>query len=218
MPNTCTIKDKSLMFDILAEMFNIGIGKSASLLSEIINKKILLDISRFNIFFDCDLNEKNIEKFLSKVTDGTLMVSSIEFEKKITGEANLIFPMDKMRAFINLCLNQESVVCENENNFTDVDIDIIKEIGNIVLNALIGEISNFLNVSLNYSLPKVRFFCKDFFKLKIENKKDSCIILLYVTFIIDETDIQGAIIVNLNLNSLKELMRIIKKMEDELYA
>ena len=218
MPNTCTIKDKSLMFDILAEMFNIGIGKSASLLSEIINKKILLDISRFNIFFDCDLNEKNIEKFLSKVTDGTLMVSSIEFEKKITGEANLIFPMDKMRAFINLCLNQESVVCENENNFTDVDIDIIKEIGNIVLNALIGEISNFLNVSLNYSLPKVRFFCKDFFKLKIENKKDSCIILLYVTFIIDETEIQGAIIVNLNLNSLKELMRIIKKMEDELYA
>lgn len=218
MPNTCTIKDKSLMFDILAEMFNIGIGKSASLLSEIINKKILLDISRFNIFFDCDLNEKNIEKFLSKVTDGTLMVSSIEFEKKITGEANLIFPMDKMRTFINLCLNQESVVCENENNFTDVDIDIIKEIGNIVLNALIGEISNFLNVSLNYSLPKVRFFCKDFFKLKIENKKDSCIILLYVTFIIDETEIQGAIIVNLNLNSLKELMRIIKKMEDELYA
>ena len=36
----------NLNHDILREMFNIGVGKAASMLSEIINKKILLDVPK----------------------------------------------------------------------------------------------------------------------------------------------------------------------------
>lgn len=217
MSNKILIKNKYLKYDMLAEMFNIGVGKSASLLSEIINKKIILDVSKFDVFCCEERNEK-LEVFLSKVTDGTLMVSSIEFKEKITGEANLIFPTDKMRVFINLCMNKEMNDYEFDTDFTDIDFDIIKEIGNIVLNSIIGEMSNFLNVSLNYSLPKVKIFDKKKFKLGISNKEQSCFIMLYVTFIIDETEINGAIIIDLTLNSLNELMIIIEKMEDDLYV
>ncbi len=217
MSNMRIIMDKYFKYDMLTEMFNIGVGKAASLLSEIICKKILLDVSKIRVFCGDD-RSKNVEAFLSKVTDGTLMVSSIEFEEKITGEANLIFPTDKMRTFINLCMNQQVDNCEPDMDFTDIDYDIIKEIGNIVLNSIIGEMSNLLNISLNYSLPKVKIFDKKSFRYSIENKKDSCAIMLYVTFIIDGTEIKGAIVIDLTLNSLNELMAIIKKMEEDLYV
>lgn len=209
------MKDKNLKYDILAEMFNMGVGKSASLLSEIINKKILLDVSKIDILPCQKLNE-DLSTFLSKVTVGTLMVSSIEFEEEITGKANLIFPTDKLRTFLNLCMNQEDHICENDANFTDIDFDIIKEIGNIVLNSIIGEMGNFLNISLNYSLPKVKIFDREDFKSEIKNGKWSYIIMLYVTFIIDGTEIQGAIIINFTLSSLNQLMGIIEKIEDDL--
>ncbi|HCJ56426.1 chemotaxis protein CheC [Lutispora sp.] len=211
-----SIKNKSLKYDMLAEMFNIGVGKSASLLSEIIGRKILLDVSKIEILCNKDKNEK-LEAILSKISDGALMVSSIEFEEKITGKANLIFPTNKMRTFINLCMNQEIDNCGGEINFTDIDFDVIKEIGNIVLNSIMGEIGNFLDVSLNYSLPQVEIFDRKSFKSGIENTGWSCIIMLYISFTIDGTEVRGAIIINLTLNSLNELLRIIDKMEEDLY-
>lgn len=211
------MKDKYLKYDMLTEIFNIGVGRSASLLSEIINRKILLDVSQIGIFSHEDRKEDLCE-FLSKVSEGTLMVSSIEFEEKITGEANLIFPTDKMRTFINLCMNEEIESCENDTNFTDIDFDIIKEIGNIVLNSIMGEIGNFLDVRFNYSMPEVKIFDKESFKMGIDNSQWSCIIMLYVTFIIDKTKIKGAIIIDLTLNSFNELMRVIEKMEEDIYV
>lgn len=49
-------------------------------------------------------------------------------------------------------------------NFTDVDFDIIKEIGNIILNSIIGGIGNFLKIKLSYTLPEVKIFDKKYFE------------------------------------------------------
>lgn len=203
--------------DILKETFNIGVGKAASMLSELINKKILLDVPSIDI-----LNSKNkkldLDKYFSKELSGTLMVSSITFERNIRGEANLIFPADKMRRFINLCMKQEDESSSYDMDFTDIDFDVIKEVGNIILNSIMGVIGNFFNVSMDYSLPRVKLFNKKDFNENIENKKDICILMLYITFIVDDTEIEGAVIIDLTLNSLNELSKIMRKMEDELYG
>lgn len=146
------------------------------------------------------------------------MVSSISFEEKITGEANLIFPAEKMRTFINLCMKEDDDNSAEDMNFTDIDFDIIKEIGNIILNSIMGEIGNFLNVNLEYTLPKVSIFDYLEFKTDLKNNNDFYILMLYITFILDDTPIEGAVIINLTLNSLNELMKIIEKMEDDLYG
>lgn len=205
----------NLNYDILREMFNIGVGKAASMLSEIINKRIILDVPNIEILNIEDQNTEIQEDFF-KTLKGTLMVSSITFENKITGQANLIFPAEKMRKFINLCMNEKDVDTEDDINFTDIDFDIIKEVGNIILNSIVGEMGNFLNATLDYTLPKVKLFDRIDFKKNIKNKKEIYILMLYITFIIDDTEIEGAIIIDLTLNSLNELMKIIKKMEDDL--
>lgn len=206
-----------LKYDILKEIFNIGVGKAASMLSEIINKKILLDVPK--IEFLC-LKDQNLtlNVHLPNVLKGTLMISSIKFREKLSGKANLIFPAMKIRKLINLCLNKDEKNNCSDESFTDIDFDIIKEIGNIVLNSIIGEIGNYLNIDLNYSIPEVKVFNKIDFKKDIESKEHTYTLLLYITFVIDDMKIEGAIIIDLTLESLNTLMIKVNEIEDELNA
>lgn len=208
--------EKKLRYDILKELFNISVGNAASMLSEIVNKKILLNVPDVEII---DFNDKEfkLDNCIPKVLDGTLMVSSISFDKNLTGKANLIFPAEKMRTFINLCLNKEEKDKYYEMHFTDVDFDIIKEIGNIILNSVMGEVGNYLDINLNYTLPEVKIFNRIDFSKDIENNEYKHILILYITFLIDTTEIKGAIVVDLTLNSLNELLKKIDNIEEMLY-
>lgn len=209
------MNQNELSQDILKEIFNIGVGKAASMLSEIVDKKIILDIPNI-IILEPENQNKEICDHFSKLPQGALMVSSINFEEKITGEANLLFPANKMRNFINLCINQPEYIGEEDLNFTDMDFDIIKEIGNIILNSIVGEIGNVFNIDLKYTLPEVKLFDRNNFKNNLKSKKGLCMLMLYITFVIDDVRIEGAVIINLTLDSLNELMEMIKKMEEDI--
>lgn len=208
-------KDRVLRYDILKELFNISVGKSASMLSEIVNRKIILDVPDIKIF-DKKNDNLSFQKSLPPVLDGTLMVSSISFREKLTGKANLIFPAKKMKMFINLCLNKNGEVKCLNTDFTDIDFDVVKEIGNIILNSIIGGIANYLNISLSYTLPKVKIFNRIDFGRDIESEEYNHALILYITFIIDDTEIQGALIVDLTLKSLSELIKKVDEIEDGL--
>lgn len=210
------MSNEILKYDILKELFNISVGKAASLLSEIIDKKILLDVPRVEVL-DIENKDKRLTDYLPKDIDGALMVSSISFEEKLNGRANLIFPADKMRTFINLCSEEQESDKYYETNFTDVDFDIIKEVGNIILNSIIGEVGNNLNLNLNYSLPEVKVYSKIDFSKDIENNEFNNILLLHINFVIDSIEIEGAIVVDLTMNSMKELMDNLDRIEENLY-
>lgn len=209
--------EKDLTYDILKEIFNIGVGKAANMLSEIVGKKIILDIPNITIL-ESKEDDEEIYKHFSALPQGALMVSSMKFGEKITGEANLLFPANKMRIFINLCIGQPEYMNEEDLNFTDMDFDIIREVGNIILNSIIGEIGNTLDISLKYTIPEVRLFNKSKFEIGLKDKEEFCILLLYISFIIDDVKIEGAVIINLTIDSLNELMKMTKDIEDDLYG
>lgn len=204
----------SLQFDILKEMFNIGVGKSASMLSEIVNKKILLSVPHVELI---DYHQQREKHFPEKLPAGTLVISSITFKNRLVGEADLIFPANKMRKFLDLCKGEDSGAWDQGTDFNDIDLDIFKEVGNIILNSIVGELGNFLGISLSYSLPRVSLLAEKDFENTLKDKEVLYRLMLYITFVIDGTEIQGAIIIDLTLNSLQELIKIIKKMEDDLY-
>lgn len=200
--------------DILIELFNVAVGKASALLSEITSKKVLLHVPDVQML---DFSDK------SKITgsvrpqrlDGTLMVSSITFQKELSGKANLIFPADKVRTLINLCMG----ICEKENyedlKFTDIDLDIIKEIGNIVLNSIIGEIGNSLNIPFSYSLPEVSLLDDTEFGSESEENQYAYWLILSVSFNINGTEIVGAIRIELNIASMTNLLKKIDQIGDQ---
>lgn len=210
------MSNKMLTYDILKEIFNISVGKAASILSEIMNKKIVLDVPNLEII-NSKTDELRLENYSPKILNGTLMVSSISFQEELTGQANLIFPAEKMRNFINICLNTDEKEDLYDIDFTDIDFDVIKEIGNIILNCIIGEIGNYLNINLKYTLPEVKIFDKIDFNKDIFNEEYKYILMLYITFKIDNTRIEGGILIDLTIKSLKKLLAKIAVLEDELY-
>lgn len=212
------MNENTLTYDILKEMFNISVGKAASTLSEITNKTILLDVPKIQIV-NFDQGTTSANGYFGRIPEGTLMVSSINFGNQITGRANLIFPANKTRKFLNLCIG-ESLVSDasDDMNFTDMDFDVVREVGNIILNSIIGGMGNFLNTGLQYTLPEVEIFEKSLFTKSVQDKENFCMIVLYITFIIEDTEIEGAVVIDLTLYSLNELIKLIKRVEDDLYG
>ena len=202
-------------YDILKEVFNIGVGKSAAMLSEIVNKKVLLNVPHLE-FLHYDANVFN--PLPNAIPKGTLVISTICFREKLAGEANLIFPADKMRQFLNLCQGEDDLECYiHGNHFDDIDLDIIKEVGNIVLNSIVGELGNYLQLELYYSLPKVTLLGQQDFAANLRDKDYLYRLMLYITFLIDGTEINGAIIMDMTINSVHELINKLEKMEADLY-
>lgn len=209
------MKDRSSKEDILKELFNISIGRAASILSEIVNRKIILNIPDIKLF---DTRESVVkdDKHIMDIIEGALMVSSISFKEKLTGKANLIFPADKIKNFISLCLNEEDKNYEYDLEFTDIDFDVIREIGNIILNSLIGEIGNYIDAKLDYTLPEIKLLDSSTLKRLFLNTNYEYILILSITFKIEETEITGAVLINLTLNSLDEILAKTFQMEEEL--
>ena len=206
----------SLSYDILKEIFNIGVGKAADLLSQMLNKRIIFDVPSIDII-EGGNQYVSLTESLSKGFLGTLMVSSIAFQDELTGEANLVFPSEKMRAIIDLCLGEQYNPAE-DIGFTDIDFDVIREIGNIILNSIIGEMGNFLKKEIEYTLPNVKLFEMIDFEDRIKNLNDRSSLLLSISFIIDGIEIEGAVILNFALNSLKIIIKTLEDMEEELYG
>jgi chemotaxis protein CheC len=205
------LEQDKLRHDILTELFNVGVGKAASLLSEITHKKIILHIPGIRIL-DCKNAKNRSEMRNHRILNGTLMVSSIAFRDELSGRANLIFPASKVRTLINLCMGEDTQKNQSDMEFTDIDLDIIKEIGNVVLNSIIGEFGNSLNIPINYSLPKVCLCGDDENFMEDAFKENIYLIILSVTFNINGTKIEGAIRIALNIKSVGMLLERIDQI------
>lgn len=208
------MKLSPMKYDILKEIFNVGVGKSADLLSEIVNRRILLDVPHLELV-DYDKTAADIHPH--GMPEGTLVVSSIHFREKLAGVANLIFPAEKMRQFLNLCQGEDPGLYRQDDHFDDIDLDTIKEVANIVLNSIVGELGNFLNLELSYTLPQVQLLGQEDFLVDLQNEEKLFRLMLFITFKIDETEINGAIIMDMTINSLHELINTLDKMEVGLY-
>ena len=201
--------------DILKELFNISVGRAAGILSDIVGQKIHLNVPNVKIL-KASSESYAIDEYISMKKNGTLMVSTLSFKENYTGKASLIFSAEKMKKFISLCL-QEEQSDSDDMDFNDVDFNIIKEIGNIILNCIIGETGNLLNISFKYTLPEVRLFNAMEFKYDYLNTDNVYVLILYITFVIGDTEIEGAIIVDLSLHSINDLLTRIHKLEESLY-
>lgn len=208
------MKDISLELDILKELFNISVGKASSLLSEITERKIVLNIPDVKLI-NLENKKNNEEECPPEKSDSIFMISSISFEQELQGKASLIFSAEKMRKFIDLCQKNDETEEYSEMDFSDIDLDVIKEIGNIVLNSVVGEVGNILDIKLIYTLPEVQVFKGADF-LKDMDCQYTHVLILNITFLIENTKIEGAILVNLTFNSFTDIMKKIEKIGDEL--
>ncbi|NTW05044.1 MAG: chemotaxis protein CheC [Peptococcaceae bacterium] len=201
--------------DALMEYMSVFIGQSASLLSEMVDKKIEITIPKI-LLLAPDSDKEEYNELKPAFFNSHVVTSSIEFGKIFSGVARLVFPKDSAQKLVCLCMGEEYEGI-SDGNLTDTDHDAIKEIGNVLLNSLLGCLGNLLEIKMDYSIPKVHIY---FFPEEEEDIFDNNahILIICNSFTIADVCIEGAVIIVFNVESCTELISKIDEVLVEAYG
>ena len=125
--------------DILAEVSNIGAGNAATALSEILNKKVLLDIPEISL---CEINE-----IPDKIGGAEEIRTGIFF-----GVSN------SLNGYVLFMLSEDDAKKIKKTVADKYDIDVnavVSEVANIISGAYIGALATLLNGTIDVTPPEV---------------------------------------------------------------
>lgn len=130
--------------DALKELLNIGVGRAAGSLNQILEKPISLQIPSITL-----TDAANLEQKLAQLGDHTLSSVQLPFKGSYAGSATLAFPSETAPKLVEI-LTGSSV---DDDELNAMKVATLTEIGNIVLNGVMGSITNVLSGSITYSVP-----------------------------------------------------------------
>lgn len=189
--------------EALRELINVGVGRGASVLNSMLNSHIHLQVPHIRIITPIELGEQKDKLAF----DENLAVVDMKFKGKFSGKSQLVFPAETASILVSTLIGDET---------EDLDIDGIRagtliEIGNVVLNNLLGSISNILQLSFTYSVPSYceekadALFSPDAFK------QIDVILLARTRFVVEKLNIEGDIIIVLDVDAMSELLDSLDK-------
>lgn len=196
--------------DVLIEIMNTYIGAAASLLSEMVGQRVLLSVPELDLKKGNEMDFGDFERHTEGFT--TSVLSTVRFGKDFSGNAYIMFPADKAKNIVLACTDQEFKYADDDSSkLTTEDLDVIREISNIIFNTMIGEFGNLLHVRLEYSLPEI-----DLTVISNVEKNflpdDMHFLTMYTSFLLSESQVKGMIFIALSINSEQMLIDKINDM------
>ena len=195
-----------LQKDLLSEILNTNLGYAASLLSEMVNQKVILSLPALDLKKGNEIDLHSLNKDNSEFN--TSVLSSMRFGTNFSGNAYIAFPADKAKYLVNACLGDDE---EDFGRLTAQDLDVIKEISNIIFNAVLGGFGNLLNVKLQYSLPEI--------EMTVIDSTDSTILpeemhflSMFNSFYLSKSQVRGMIFIALSVGSENMLINKLNEM------
>ena len=133
--------------DALQETLNVGVGKAAKSLSEMIGPDSEVDLTVPRVTMRALDREQHF-----KLEDSDI-ISCVKqnFEGAIRGNSFLVFPEDQSLELIRLILGNEVPA----KHVSDLESEALCEIGNIILNAALSCLAELLDAELLTHVPKV---------------------------------------------------------------
>ncbi|MFQ4141066.1 chemotaxis protein CheC [Chlorogloeopsis sp. ULAP02] len=188
--------------DALQELINIGVGRAASLLNEMVDSHINLEIPSVKVLTALDAYQELRTRF----HDDSLATVKLGFTGSFYGNAGLIFPTESASTLIALLTGEEA----GSPDLDEVKIGTLSEIGNIVINGVMGSISNVLKQHMNYTLPVYLEDTIDNLLLSA-NVSNSKILLAQARFTIQQLEIIGDIILVFEVGTFDALINAINE-------
>lgn len=194
------MKFSQQQIDVLKELINIGVGKGASVLNTMLHAHIELRVPLVEL-----MNREQMIAYLNSFEGDQLAVVNLPFDGQISGSTKLIFPTESAVKLVDAFTGEDL----NDLDFDSIRVGTLTEIGNIVINSVMGAISNMLNMHLNYIVP-------NYFEGKIESLLDdnaprieTPILLAQTRFAIQKLEVIGDIAVFLEVGSFESLLEAV---------
>ncbi len=194
----------SEQIDALKELINIGIGRAASMLNQMVHSRVHLQVPFIKVF---SLHEA--EKELKRLGKDRLATVQLLFKGVFSGTAALVFPTESASNLVAVLTGEEP----GSPDLDAVRAGTLSEVGNIVINGVMGTIGNMLRERIDYSFPR---YAEDTIEKVLELSKldpSSSGLLAQTRFEVKELQVEGDIILLFEVGSFNILLDAVEAID-----
>jgi chemotaxis protein CheC len=190
--------------DAIRELINIGVGRAAGMLNDITGCSIILRVPSIQI-----VDLASLARETGGDRNAPLSTVSLNFHGPMAGLAALVFPPESAAQLVILMTRESG----ESREMDAMRIETLKEVGNIIINAVMGSIANVLKQHLNYSLPNYQELGVCSLARSLDARVDDRVVLANAHFRIEDTPVEGNILLILELGSMDILVESIHGMD-----
>lgn len=192
-----------LQRDAITELLNIGVGRAAAALSEMVDQEVGLTVPHLDFVPRSELTSTLGEEFGDRIT-----VLRQHFDGPFWGDALLIFPESRSMDIVREVM-QGTVALDSMG---ELEQEALTEIGNVILNACIGGLANSFGVETECALPDfIQSDLRQVFLPPIDGGEEPLVLVLRMVFTIEKRDIKGYLAFVLDGNALEAFMRHVEE-------
>lgn len=188
--------------DALREIVNTGVGRAAASLNALLDSHIELDVPSIRIFnhADSDLGRDDIYR-------AELACVKLNFNGFFAGSAVLVFPPESAVKLVSSLTGEPP----GTQNLNAVMAGTLNEVGNIVINCVIGTIGNMLRESFDFSLPNYLEGKLNELLICHEHQDAERILLILTRFKVEDRHVEGSIFLFFEVGSFDTLISAIDR-------
>ena len=192
--------------DILKEMINVGVGGGAGVLNTMLGSHVRLRVPCLKV-----LSPEELEAELSKSGEERLSCVNLPFKGNVSGVAELVFPAESASKFVTALTSKETDIIDMDS----ISAGTLAEVGNIVLNAVMGTISNLLGFKLRYSVPSYTEGDYNSLLPVHPSMPDTTVVVVQTRFAVEKFEVEGSIIVFFEVGSFDKLFEALETTTED---
>jgi chemotaxis protein CheC len=195
---------EELLMEALAKLVNQGLHSGAEVLKLMLEAEIEMESPSIQM-----LEKRGLISRLAPGDNGALAVVEMGFAGGLNGNSGLIFDKASAWQFVEKVAGADT----DSDEFDFISAGVLTEIGNIVLNRVLGAISNALSLNLDYVVPN--FFQGDLERLWRNADADATAltgVLARTHFKVAEMSTNGTIVLFFDDDSFNILSDMMKQV------
>lgn len=193
--------------DALGELFNLGVGRAAHSLSQMVRDEIELSAP----FVDL-IQAHEVSATLIGSEFRELSMVTIDFEGPFVSKAILLFPERNALAILSNMLDPELTPEE----LSEFEQEAMCEIGNVILNACMSALADEFGIELHGGLPEHYFSDTESLPIFADGAPEQLLLLLQIQLTMRQQLIQGHLVFLLGVGSLLDLRNCLDAYLDRL--
>lgn len=195
-----TAKLDAEQIDALSEIFNIGVGKAAAAMGNLMHDEVLLSVPHVSIFTVSEAAQQ------LGSAGSTMYGVRQPFRGVFNGDALLIFPGDKSLDIVRIVAGQALP----GEDLSAIEQDAMAELGNVMLSACLATLADLLGNEFELSPPRVDVGdSRTILGTRIQNH---LVVFLHIRFELLSSQIEGFVVFVLNTTSLLALRAAVDRL------
>lgn len=183
--------------DVVKEIFNIGTGKAAKALSDMVGTRVEISMPNIEVLGAEELREmclSRIQRHCSLITQ--------PFYGDMRGQVYLLLPDDSASTLVNVLTHENEI-----EDLAEVDETALLEIGNIMINGCLTGMANLLGRRLQFVFPRVTIQPPEVIAERIQaSSTENENLVLMTEFTLLDKKVWGLFVISMPMESLNIMM------------